>query len=370
MIKTLKNILVITIPTLIFIFIMLELFFRFIIPANEFPMHYYDTIDNVYKFDTNYRRDGVWTVGKFAQVRGKWHINDEGWNDNVEYPRDRDTTKKLIAMFGDSQLEAFMAGIDGNLAHYLRQEIGNEYDIFRFGKSDAPYSQYLQMNRYCNKYWDPDILIFLIMHNDFLHSIRELSYKPHFLQLQDDNGIKELTPTPISQSVSYKLIVKANYHSAFLRYLFYNLRITKSLVQTSFFRRIQAGKTEEKKYSGNIDVSVAERNKKLYPKYFEYFVRKIKQENKAKRIIFVMDGLRKEIMDGNNPNNSDLKWMHEMVSNISKENQIEFIDLNPVFYKDFITNQQDFNPPWDGHWNSYSHKLVANELLDYLTSFD
>ena len=93
MIKTLKNILVITIPTLIFIFIILELFFRFIIPANEFPMHYYDTVDNVYKFDTNYKRDGIWTVGKFSQVQGKWNINDEGWNDNVEYPRNRDTSK-------------------------------------------------------------------------------------------------------------------------------------------------------------------------------------------------------------------------------------------------------------------------------------
>lgn len=366
--KLIKNILIITIPTLLLIFLILELFFRFGIKANEFPMHYFDKKDKIYKFDTNYQRDGEWAIGKFAEIRGDWHINNQGWNDNVDYHIPRlDTTKKLISFFGDSQLESFIAGVDSNIVHFLRKDIGAEYDIFKFGKSGAPFSQYLHMSRYCNKYWDSDIFVFMIVHNDFNESIAEIARRPLFNQLSlQNNDLVEVLPTPPNNSFIYNSLISANYYSAFFRYLFYNLKLTNTLVNNRFFYKLQSSNVK-KKYNANIDVDKLSKNKTIHKKAFTYFIEQCLEENPNKRIIVMMNAPQEDIYNNNFQNGkSNVIWSNNMVADICKSYNIEFIDLSMPMLEDWNKNKMRFNPTIDGHWNPYAHKLAAEQLKKFI----
>jgi len=368
-VKTIKNFLIITIPTLIVLFIILEIFFRYGIKANEFPMHYYDEIDNIYKFDTNYARNGEWAVGKFAQYRGKWHINNMGWNDEIDYITPRDTSKKLIAMFGDSQLEAFMAGLDGNITHFMRDSIGDKYDIYRFGKSGAPFSQYIHMNRYSNKYWEPDILIFLIMHNDFNESIAGIARRTVFNQFSiNGNTFEEIPPNHPTNSFLYNAVVKANYYSAFFRYLFYNIKVTKFLVNNQTFQKFQAADVK-REFNANIDVNNVKKYQLIHRNSFDFFVEKCKEENPSKKLIFLMNAPQRDIYKGKiKDSSSSVLWLNTMVGEVCQENEVEFIDLTPIMLEDWEKNHIRFNPEVDGHWNSYAHKIASNALLNSINT--
>ena len=57
-----------------------------------------------------------------------------------------------------------------------------------------------------------------------------------------------------------------------------------------------------------------------------------------------------------------------MAASVAKEYGIDFIDLQPVFEKDFRTNQQDFYFSSDAHWNKHAHGVVAKVIVDYINS--
>jgi hypothetical protein len=70
-IRTFKNLVFITIPSILFCVILLELFFRYIIPASELPYVYFDLNDQILRYDTKSRTEGLYTIGGFAQQRGR-----------------------------------------------------------------------------------------------------------------------------------------------------------------------------------------------------------------------------------------------------------------------------------------------------------
>ena len=74
-----RNILLVTLPSLLAMFLILELTFRFIIPASQFPYYYYDQNDRILRFATTEQREGVFTIGYLAQQRARWRINNAGW---------------------------------------------------------------------------------------------------------------------------------------------------------------------------------------------------------------------------------------------------------------------------------------------------
>src|SRR5687768_1767173 len=164
-----RNILLLTLPSLIAVFIALELFFSFIIPASEFPYYYYDPNDHILRFSTTEQRDGVFTVGVMAKQRGRWHVNNAGWNSAVEFNKEKHQLR--IAIIGDSYIEALQVNVEESLAGQLRHLISKspypEVEVYAFGVSGAPLSQYLQMARYASTYFDPDILVINVVHNDF-----------------------------------------------------------------------------------------------------------------------------------------------------------------------------------------------------------
>jgi hypothetical protein len=96
--KCIKNILIVSIPTIIFLLFVLELVFRFVIPACNRPQAIFDEKTRLYRYKAN--QNGLFTIGKFAQQTAKYRINNYGWNSPIDYSKKK--SKPRIAIIGDS----------------------------------------------------------------------------------------------------------------------------------------------------------------------------------------------------------------------------------------------------------------------------
>jgi len=354
--KTIRNILFLTIPAFLIALIILEVFFRIGIPASDPPRGFFDEKESMYYF-SNDKENGIYTIGKFATIRTKWRINNMHWNYPIDYHQIDD--RKLIAVIGDSYIEAFQVDVGKNYPFLLREKLKNDYEVYAFGVSGAPLSQYLHISRYVKRHFDADILIFNLIHNDFEESIHELEPDHgRFFQVSigDNGSIKEQMPQPNYSYPQYKLWKRIIYKSALFRYIYLNCTFRESvdkLLKTN------------KNYESNINTDNVNSNKELIFKATNYLVKTIREENSDKRVIFVFDAPRFAIYD-NILDKSNIRWMNKMMGTICANNNVEYIDLAPFMEEDYRKMSIKFNFDIDGHWNEYGHKFVGNVLFQYL----
>jgi lysophospholipase L1-like esterase len=353
--KTLKNILFLTLPSVIILLLVLEVFFRTVIPASEIPFSEFNEEERIYSFNRD-RPEGMVTTGKFAQIRSRWRINNYSWNYATDYKPVKEG--KLVAVIGDSYVEAFQVNVDENFPFLLGEKLKNDnYEVYAFGKSGAPLSHYLHLSRYVNRHFDPDILIFNLVANDYAESVHELyPAKFHFMQLSlsSPDSITENQPGNNPEFKKHKTLKSILYKSALVRYMLFNLRLTE-LWKTP----------PNKTYEGNIDPAIAKKQNEQIRRATEYAVRTIRAENSDKRIIFVMDAPREAIYN-NALEKSETIWLNEMMKTICAENGAEFIDLTGSMNEDYGRNKTKFNSDIDSHWDRYGHRFVAGQLYEHL----
>ena len=355
--RTLKNIVLVTAPTIVVMLLLLELFFRFVIPATDPPMSRFDEEERIYSFSSE-RETGRTTFGRFAGIKARWRINNMGWNYPVDYHPVREG--KLIAVIGDSYIEAFQVDIDESYPYLLHGMLQPDYEVYAFGKSGAPLSQYLHMSRYVNRHFDPDIIVFNIIHNDFDESVRELyPGKSYFMQIdfEKDGSITETVPRPnyaFPQYTAWKRIV---YKSALFRYLDINLNVR------SWRRRIAGLDTG--RYEANVQPVELMRNRDIVYRATDYCIGKIAEENRDRRVIFVFDAPKGTIYR-NETHESHVLWLHGMMAELCSKYGMELLDLIPYMENDYASKGIEFNSEIDGHWNEYGHEFVAHVLYDYL----
>ncbi len=280
------------------------------------------------------------------------------WNYPIDYYPQKE--KKLIAVIGDSFISAFQVDTDKKYPFLLHNMLKPEYEVYAFGIDGAPLSQYLNISRYVNRHFNPDILVFNIVYNDFDESIAQLvPGRNWFLKVsvKDDGQINETIPVTKPDLPQYRLWKRVLYKSALFRYLYLNL-MTKEI-------KHKITSQPKTKYEANVKSDAINVNKEIIHKGIENIVKTIRNENKGKRIVFILDGLRGDIYN-NSLNKSSLLWIGKMMNELCDNNQIEFIDLTPRMEQDYIKNKTKFDFKIDNHWNEYGHKFVANVLYEYL----
>ncbi len=280
-----------------------------------------------------------------------------GWNYPVDYSARKD--KKLIAVIGDSFIEAFQVDADKNYPFLLRGKLYPDYEVYAFGASGAALSQYLHMARYVDRHFDPDVLIINVVHNDFAQSILEFySQKSHFMRVSHEKGkhaFVEIPPVLSGEQERFNKIKRLLGRSSLFRYLFINLRIADMLT-----KHWPGGYFE-----ANVQPEEVRSHEKAIYEATDYLVRKIKEENISRRVIFVLDAPRQAIYSGS-LNSSRVLWMHEMMRKICAKRDVGYIDLTEPMKLDFAKNNKRFDSEIDNHWNAYGHKFVADIVYEYL----
>lgn len=356
--KFLKNFLLITIPAFLICFLIAEfVVFRFFIPACDQPHYKFDRRFKVLHFEPNCT--GLYTDGRFAEVRGHWRANNFGWNSEIDYIPGIGQKQPLVAIIGDSYVEGLQVEVNQRFPGVLRRLLGQDPLVYSFGISGAPLSQYLQMTRYVDRVFHPQTLVILVVHNDFDESLANLRSKPVFLQLVPRNGsFAEVPPTPFGSSVLLRLCRQ----SAVFRYVELNCQVS-ALIRDQVSKLTQPDRPPV--YNANIDVAAVARQRELIRRSTEFLVGKIRAENPEKRIIIMMDGPRFDIYT-HNLAHSNVKWLYEVMRQACRDHRVEFLDLTGPVAAHFEKYHQTMENQVNSHWNRLGHEVAARALYERL----
>lgn len=351
--KVLKNFLVVTLPTLLIVFLILEVFFRIGIKASDTPRPLKNLSDSLVTYDKNYPT-GIYTYGSFAEVNAKWTINNMGWNYPIDYVND--TTKPLIAVVGDSYIAALEVDSDKNYAYLMHKKFLGKANVFAFGLQGAPLSQYLDYTRYIRKHFKPAVFIINFCHNDFDQSVLGLYPSKNVFKLVSVNDSVVTEIPPKLDSVKLPLenrFVDLVYKSAVVRYIYRNTHIVQN-VKKIFGK----GKPED-----SVRVSVAQANFDKIKLTTKYVIGKMMSENPETKFLFVIDAPRNSIYN-NELSSSNVIWINKMLFDLSKEMHFELLDLTESMNEDYKKNKVKFNFEVDGHWNEYAHRFIADKIFN------
>jgi hypothetical protein len=353
--------------TCIVLLICAELFFKYVVHSCACPLVTFHTKDDIVNFDTHGPRNGLFSVGPLAETEGHWHINNQGWNSAIDYVTGK-RDKPLIAIIGDSYIEAFQVDVTKNIAAILRTKLAGKFEVYSFGISGAALSEYLQISRYVRKYFHPDILVFNLVHNDFDESlVCGKNFQGFlYLKIKDHRAVEApIEPfVPLLQRPDLYNRLKAFLviHSGLFRYVVFNCHLDERIRR---WKKIFHHKKVT--YNANINVGQVIRESGDIKIATNYLVKTIKQENKNSKIIFMIDAPRMDIYL-HQLKKSNVIWMNHLLQKICKKNNVGFLDLTKPFYDDYVRHHKRFNSPYDYHWNQYGHKMAARALLAYLNS--
>lgn len=329
--------------------VLLEISFRVLIPASEVPYSYYDSTHGILRFDTGERCDGLYTNGSRAEIRAGWHVNNMGWLSAHDYNRNHD--KPVIAIIGDSYVEALHVGTDRSFSNHLQEKLSSSYDVYSFGLSGVNLSQYLQMSRYVRSMFQPKLLIINMVENDIPDSLLPHHNKPGtlFFSFSRTGQIEEkLLPAHADKN---KYIYRK---SAFLRYLRLN---------NGFLGKKSA---ENDAVTRPLENTALQEDMKNYHAILKYTFAKLRIENPNTAVLIVLDAPRRDIYQGR----SNKKYMEtaKVVSEVSGEFGFQVLDLTAPMSESFRRDKKKFNFEKNWHWNEYGHKFVADQVFKKLVS--
>jgi hypothetical protein len=362
-----KTILQLSIPALVFILIGFEIIFRTIFPASNPPEACFEESNAVYHYCPNQGKGKV-TFGTNTSHRSKWFINNEGWNSSAVYK----CAKKIprIAIIGDSYVEAFEVDVDNSFPALLRAQLGTKYDVYSFGMSGYPLSQYLHVSRYISCCLHPDIMIFNIVHDDFEESISEFNKEDyHLLTISIlDTVIEDVQPRPNYSFREFRWTKRLLRKSAIARYLVFNAGLSfpfKNPFDKTSGSAKPKNNMQDTNYNANIEVASVKKKVASIRKAVTYIFERLRAENPDTRLIFIMDGPRNDIYHGRAKESSVL-FLHQMMQEICGEMKLELLDLSNAMYEDYDEKRKKFDSAVHGPWNEYGHQFVAEQIKQYL----
>lgn len=363
--EALKNLAMVSLPSLVLLLLLLEVVFRTAIPAASRPQAFFDAATSIWKLDRSVQAEGLATVGKFAEQRARWRINNEGWNSPIDYATEK--SRSRLAVIGDSYIEALQVDIEHSYPNLLASELGQAWEAFAFGVSGAPLTQYLHMTRYVVPRFSPDVLVLNLVHNDFTESYADHPDGRAGVQwlrvVNGSHGLVEVPPAPDLSASQYSWPKRLLKQSALVRYLYYNLAIE------SFRQGVRSAAEGTPDYNANVDVSGVQSGAAAIDKLVRYVFDTLRAENPGLEVVVVLDAPRPGIYRAPDPA-TDLSFLADIVREAAAANSFEFVDLAAPMRAEFDATGVPFETPYDGHWNERGHRFVAALVLPLVSALD
>lgn len=292
------------------------------------------------------------------EIDSPFQINQQGWNSGHFHYSPVKTESRVIIL-GDSYVEALQVPFDRSLAETLDTKLGSKWEVYRLGISGAPLSHYLWMLKKEALKYKPDVIVVNLIHNDFSESwqVQGGEYSSSFMKFKlrkDAEDLLEISPTPYQPSPLSFLRTMAWY-----RFLTYRFQVYPSML----FRRILNG--ENTQSVANVDAKELKVKREVNRQVFLHCLHQFKELSKEYgfKLVIQIDGVRQLIESATTKSQGEeALWLNRMVRESCELEQVECIDLHPVFERDYKNNQKSFQFKSDAHWNEHAHSLVAGSL--------
>ena len=330
---------------------LLEVIFRVLPTSDSLMVKTVNPQNPILRFTEN--RDVTKQIGfNFQHVNVK-HINNHGFASDKEFQNKELQTKPVIAVIGDSYVEALQVQ-NKDAFHAILDEDLENYDVYPIGISGSPLSQYLAFSKYAAEQFNPELYVFLIISNDFTESFREIKRAQGFHYFNEHGGLTLVNYSP-------SLLKRLARRSAFIRYLHLDLKITAQL-QKIFPRKIKTSDAQSNARSEFLRKGRVSIDRFLY---------EIKNLADTSRVIILLDGDRNSIYSGmiQRDINKPVNILFSELGTLSKDiPNVDVVDLHNFFQSDWESNNKKFNYDYDYHWNEHGHAVAAQALRDKINN--
>jgi lysophospholipase L1-like esterase len=330
--------------------------FRLIWPASDVPANQF--VDGVVRYAPH--QAGIWRVRD--EIAAPYRINAQGWNSGIgDYAIARRPGITRIAIVGDSYVEALQVAYDRSLGENLAADLadgGNAAEVYRFGISGAPMSQYLQMIEHEAVRYRPDWVVVLIVHNDFDESYKFKAgrYTSSFLKLRVEAGKVVGEIPPLSWRPGSLEWLR---RTATVRFFLYRWQVRPEMLVDLLLPRAEAAT------AANTDIDAVLADREDVAAVTDYLFGRIDAvvHRVGARLLLAMDGDRFAIYRNSD---SPALALNRLAADAAARQHIPFVDLERVFLADWREEHRRFDFDADGHWNEHGHAVAAAAIAKAL----
>lgn len=305
-------------------------------------------------------QDRLWSVGWNFQIINRVHVNRQGFVNQQDY--DPAARSPLLAVVGDSYVEALVIPYDDTLHGRLAKAVGARGRVYSFGIAGATLSQYLAYAEHARNVYHPEGMAIVVVDNDFDESLLEYKSAPgfHYLKRREDGSL-ELTLVPYHSDSSW--LKSAARESALFRYLY-------PLGLHALIARIK-GRGPAVEYAGRgrapaqAHAERVERSRQAV----DFFLNELPRYSglPEARIALLVDGMRPELYDGGKLSAADASFFAAMRRHFidqARRRGYVTVDMQERFIARHACDGARFEWVIDGHWNSAAHEEAMLAVLD------
>jgi hypothetical protein len=287
-------------------------------------------------------------------------VNNAGFVNDQDYGRDG---PPLIAVIGDSFIEAQMVAHPQSLQGRLAAALAPKFRVYSFAASGAPLSQYLIYAGFAVKEYGARGVVINVVGNDFDESLMAYRVGPGFWQYAPDaNGGLQLKLTPHRAGT----LISLARHSALARYVIINLGIQNRLFSIRWLAELIFGKpaNAQPRYAGNTDASTDGKRVRDSLAAIDAFFRDVPERVglPPERVLFTLDGFRSaDAARAGEGTYFDLMRRAFMEKAAAKG--YEVIDLDTRFIPRHARAGESFEFHDDNHWNAAGHDVAFEAVM-------
>jgi hypothetical protein len=310
----------------------------------------------------------TWSVGWNFQnvVRGR--TNAQGFVADYDY--DRSTTSPLVAVIGDSFIDALVVPFADTITGRLQQAIGPRGRAYAFAQSGAPLSQYVAYAAHACETYRPERLVISIVGNDFDESVFAKRQRNGFFHLHPKADAFDfvLTPAP-----PMGLLERVARNSALALYVFRNV-LTSGRIAPLLISRAHADESNPAPFVGNTSADASAGRVAEGEKVIAWFLDRLANSAcvEPKHTVLVIDAMRPEIYDPARLDAARPSYFGRMRTRLLADAAARgflIVDLEEPFLKSFAKDHRRLESPVDNHWNNHGHAVATEAIIGALTGW-
>jgi hypothetical protein len=303
-----------------------------------------------------------------AVVRGR--SNAQGFLADYDY--DAAAATPLLAVVGDSFVEALRVPFAASLTGRLQAMMGKRGRAYAFAQSGSPLSKYVAYAAHACKVYHPQRLAVVVVGNDFDESIyahRERNGIYHLYPRPQGGFDFRLTPLPPPG-----LVERIARRSALAIYLMRNVGITNA-IRNFGINFAQQAHAAEPAYVGNTSANATPARIAEGKAVIAWFLDALPQAAclPPDDIVLVVDAMRPQIYSDAELAAARTSYFGRMRADLMSDavaKGFKVIDMEQPMRADHALHHVRFERPSDMHWNAHGHAVAAeavrNALHDWL----
>ena len=346
--------------------IVAEVVLRFLPVATALPVEPPTDKNQIQRYVANqpYTWSFDWNMNNV--VRGR--SNAQGFLADYDY--DAADPRPLVAVVGDSYIEALRVPFAESLTGRLQAAIGNRGRAYAFAQSGSPLTQYLAYAHHACTTYRPARLIVNVVGNDFDESVvthRRRNGIFHLYPKPDGGFDYRLTPLP--EPGLFQRIVR---HSALAFYLIRNVGLTNVLMDMGI--NLALADQAMPRHVGHTDSDANPARVEEGNQVIDWFLGALPEAAclPAGDIVLVIDAPRPQVYDAGAlaaVQSSYFVMMRNRIIAKARARGFKVVDTEPYFITAYAADHRRFEHLTDGHWNAYGHAVVTAAVLEALSDW-